>query len=51
MELPQKYVTNYRNTNDNLVFNKNAPDQNNIRSFKTRTEHFKQSLFSFCVNE
>ena len=38
------YLTSYLNTNDNLVYNTRAPDQNNIRRLRARTEHFKQSF-------
>ena len=46
-----RYLTNYLNTNENPVYNTRASDQNKIRSFRVRTEHFKQSFFSYCVNE
>ena len=47
----QRYVTNYLSTNDNPVYNTRTSDQNNIRRFRARTEHIKQSFFPFCVNE
>ena len=46
-----RYLTNYPSTNGNPVYNTRASDKNNIRRFQPKTEHFKQSLFSFCVNE
>ena len=46
-----RYLTGYLNTNKNPVYNTRASDQNKIRRFRARTEHFKQSIFPFCVNE
>ena len=46
-----RYLTSHLNTNDNPVYNTTASDQNNIRRFRAKTEHFKQSFFPFCVSE
>ena len=46
-----RYLTSYLNTNENPVYNTRVPDQNKIRRFRARTEHFKQLFFPFCVNE
>ena len=46
-----RYLTSHLNTNDNLVYNTTASDQNNIRRLRARTEHVKQLFFPFCVNE
>ena len=46
-----RYLTSYLNTNENPVYNTRASDQNKIRKFRTRTEHFRQSFFPFCVNK
>ena len=46
-----RYLTSYLNTNENLVFTTRASNQNKIRRFRARTEHFKQSFFPICVNE
>ena len=43
--------TNYLNINDNRAYKTRASEQNNIKRFETRAEHFKQSIFPFCVNE
>ena len=43
--------TNNLNTNDNSIYNTTALDQNNIRRFRERTEHFKESFFPSCVNK
>ena len=45
------YLTGYLNTNENMVYNARASDQNKIRRFRARTEHFKRLFFPFCVNE
>ena len=45
------YLTSYLNTNENMVYNARASDQNKVRRFRARTEHFKQLFFPFCVNE
>ena len=49
--LAPKYLTNYLNTNNDPVYKTRASGRNNIKRFGTRTEHFKQSFFPFCVNE
>ena len=49
--LAPKYLTNYLNTNDNVVYNTRASECNNMKRSGTRTENFKQSFFPFCVNE
>ena len=46
-----KYLANYLNINDKRVYKTRASEHNNIERFGTRTENFKQSFFSFCVNE
>ena len=46
-----RYLTSYLNTNENPVFTTRASNQNKIRRFRARTEHFKQSFFPICVNE
>ena len=46
-----RYLTSYLNTNENPVYNKRVSDQNKIRRFRARIEHFKQLFFPFCVNE
>ena len=46
-----RYLTSYLNTKENPVYNTRASDQNKIRGFRARIEHFKQSFFPVCVNE
>ena len=46
-----RYFTSYLNTNKNPVYNTRGPDQNKIRRFGAKTEHFKHSFFPFCINE
>ena len=46
-----RYLTSYLNTNENPVYNTRASDQNKIRWFRARIEHFRQSFFPVCVNE
>ena len=48
--LAPKYLTNYLNINDNWVY-KTRASEHNIKRVGTRTENFKQSFFSFCVNK
>ena len=49
--LAPKYLTNYKNTIDNLFHKTRASEHNSIKRFGTRTENFKQSFFPYCVNE
>ena len=46
-----KYLANYLNINDNRIYKTRASEHNNIKIFRTRTENFKQSFFTFCVHE
>ena len=45
-----RHLTRYLNTKHNLVYDKRASDQNNIRKFRARTEYFNQSFSPFFVN-
>ena len=49
--LAAKYLANYLDSNDNQVCKTRASEHNNVKIFRARTENFKQSFFSFCVNE
>ena len=49
--LAPNYLTNYKNTIDNLFHKTRASEHNSIKRFGTRTENFKQSFFPYCVNE
>ena len=46
-----RYLTSYLNTIEKPVYNTRASDQNKIRGFRARIEHFRQSFFPVCVNE
>ena len=49
--LAAKYLANYLDSNDNQVCKTRASEHSNVKIFRARTENFKQSFFSFCVNE
>ena len=46
-----KYLANYLNINDHWVYKTRTSEHKNIKRFGTRTENFKQSFFSFYINE